>query len=104
MGFQVLLTVKFKALYVSVHSLLLNNLILLLTGVSNSVHGDIISRTLPLRMLKSHKLKHLNVSLVSVTMETMEIVTDFIFLGSKIAANGDCSHEIKRHLLLEVKL
>ena len=37
-------------------------------------------------------------------METMEIVTDFIFLGSKIAANGDCSHEIKRHLLLEVKL
>ena len=32
--------------------------------------------------------------------ETMETVTDFIFLGSKITANGDCSHEIKRHLLL----
>ena len=32
--------------------------------------------------------------------ETMETVTDFIFLGSKIPANGDCSHEIKRHLLL----
>ena len=32
--------------------------------------------------------------------ETMEIVTDFIFLGSKITANGDCSHEIRRHLLL----
>ena len=32
--------------------------------------------------------------------ETMEIVTDFIFLGSKITAHGDCSHEIKRHLLL----
>jgi len=30
----------------------------------------------------------------------MEIVTDFIFLGSKIIADGDCSHEIKRHLLL----
>ena len=29
----------------------------------------------------------------------METVTDFIFLGSKIAADGDCSHEIKRHLL-----
>ena len=29
----------------------------------------------------------------------METVTDFIFLGSKITANGDCSHEIKRHLL-----
>ena len=32
--------------------------------------------------------------------ETMETVTDFIFLGSKITAAGDCSHEIKRHLLL----
>ena len=32
--------------------------------------------------------------------ETMEIVTDFIFLGSKITADGDCSHEIKRCLLL----
>ena len=32
--------------------------------------------------------------------ETMERVTDFIFLGSKITADGDCSHEIKRHLLL----
>ena len=31
--------------------------------------------------------------------ETMEMVTDFIFLGSKITADGDCSHEIKRHLL-----
>ena len=32
--------------------------------------------------------------------ETMETVTDFIFFGSKISADGDCSHEIKRHLLL----
>ena len=32
--------------------------------------------------------------------ETVETVTDFIFLGSKITAGGDCSHEIKRHLLL----
>ena len=32
--------------------------------------------------------------------ETMETVTNFIFLGSKITADGDCSHEIKRHLLL----
>jgi len=35
--------------------------------------------------------------------ETMETVTDFIFLGSKITADGDCSHEIKRSLLLERK-
>ena len=32
--------------------------------------------------------------------ETMETVRDFIFRGSKITADGDCSHEIKRHLLL----
>ena len=32
--------------------------------------------------------------------ETVETETDFIFLGSKITADGDCSHEIKRHLLL----
>ena len=32
--------------------------------------------------------------------ETVETVGDFIFLGSKITADGDCSHEIKRHLLL----
>ena len=36
--------------------------------------------------------------------EKMETVTDFIFLGSKITADGDCSHEIKRHLLLGRKV
>ena len=36
--------------------------------------------------------------------ETMETVRDFIFLGSKISADGDCSHEIKRHLLLGRKV
>ena len=35
--------------------------------------------------------------------ETMETVTDFIFLGSKITADGDCSHEIKRCLILGIK-
>ena len=35
--------------------------------------------------------------------ETMETVTDFIFLGSKITTDGDCRHEIKRHLLLGKK-
>ena len=35
--------------------------------------------------------------------KTMETVRDFIFLGSKITANGDCSHKIKRHLLLGIK-
>ena len=36
--------------------------------------------------------------------ETVERVSDFIFLGSKITADGDCSHEIKRHLLLGRKV
>ena len=36
--------------------------------------------------------------------ETVEIVADFIFLGSKITADGDCSHGIKRHLLLGRKV
>ena len=36
--------------------------------------------------------------------ETMETVSDFIFLGSKITADGDCSHEIKRRLLLGRKV
>ena len=36
--------------------------------------------------------------------ETMETVSDFIFLGSKITADGDCSYEIKRHLLLARKV
>ena len=39
-----------------------------------------------------------------IDVETVETVTDFIFLGSKITADGDCSHEIKRRLLLGRKL
>ena len=35
-----------------------------------------------------------------IDVETMETVTDFIFFGSKTTADGDCSHEVKRHLLL----
>ena len=38
--------------------------------------------------------------ITSWQIETMETVRDFIFFGSKITADGDCSHEIKRHLLL----
>ena len=39
-----------------------------------------------------------------IDAETVETVADFIFLGSKITADGDCSHEIKRHLLLGRKV
>ena len=39
-----------------------------------------------------------------IDRKTLETVTDFIFLGSKLTADGDCSHEIKRHLLLGRKV
>ena len=41
-----------------------------------------------------------NITSWQIYGEKMEIVTEFIFLGSKITADGDCSHEIKRHFLL----
>ena len=44
------------------------------------------------------------ITLCQIDGETMETVTDFIFLGSKITADGDCSHEIKRRLLLGRKV
>ena len=53
--------------------------------------------------LNMQKTKIMATSLITswqIEGETMETVTDFIFLGSKITADGDCSHEIKRCLLL----
>ena len=44
------------------------------------------------------------ITLWEIDGETVETVSDFIFLGSKITANGDCSHEIKRRLLLGRKV
>ena len=44
------------------------------------------------------------ITLWQIDKETMEMVRDFIFLGSKITADGDCSHEIKRYLLLGRKV
>ena len=44
------------------------------------------------------------ITLGQIDGETMEMVTYFIFLGSKITAHGDCSHKIKRHLLLGRKV
>ena len=45
-----------------------------------------------------------SITSLQIEGETMEIVTDFIFLSSKITADGDCSHEIKRCLLLGRKV
>ena len=53
--------------------------------------------------LKIQKMKIMTSSSIiswQIDGETMKTVTDFIFLGSKITADGDCSHEIKRHFLL----
>ena len=53
--------------------------------------------------LNTQKPKIIAISLITsrqIEGETMKTVTDFIFLGSKITADGDCSHEIKRHLFL----
>ena len=44
------------------------------------------------------------ITLWQIDRETVETVVDFIFLGSKITADGDCSHEIKRQLLLGRKV
>ena len=44
------------------------------------------------------------ITLCQIDGETMEIVTDFIIGGPKITADGDCSHEIKRHLVLGRKV
>ena len=51
-------------------------------------------------MITKIKLIYVSITSWQIDGETMETVTDFIFLGSKITADGDCSHEIKRHLLL----
>ena len=44
------------------------------------------------------------ISLWEIDGETVVTMSDFVFWGSKITADGDCSHEIKRHLLLKEKL
>ena len=55
---------------------------------------------LKLNIQKTNVMTSSPISPWQIDGETMETVTDFIFLGSKITADGDCSHEIKRHMLL----
>ena len=59
---------------------------------------------LKLNIWKSKIMASGPITLWQIDGETMETVTDFIFLGPKITADGDCSHEIKRHLLLGRKV
>jgi len=55
---------------------------------------------LKLNIQKSKIIASSPITSWQIDRETMKTVTDFIFLGSKITADGDSSHEIKRHLLL----
>ena len=58
---------------------------------------------LKLNIQKTKIMASGSITSLQIDGETMETATDFIFLGSKITAAGDCSYEIKRHLLLERK-
>ena len=55
---------------------------------------------LKLNIQKTKIMAYGSITSWQIDGETVETVADFIFLGSKITADGDCSHEIKRHLLL----
>ena len=56
--------------------------------------------SLKLNIQKTKTMASSPITSWQIDEETMETVRNFIFLGSKITADGDCSHEIKRHLLL----
>ena len=58
---------------------------------------------LKLNIQKTKIMASGSITLWEIDGETVETVSDFIFWGSKITADGDCSHEIKRHFLLERK-
>ena len=70
------------------------------------VKGESEKVGLKLNIQKTKIMASIMVSITSwqIDGETMEIMTDFILGGSKITADGDCSHEIKRHLLLGRKV
>ena len=59
---------------------------------------------LKLNIQKTKIMASCSITSWQIDGETMETVSDFIFLGSKITTDGDCSHEIKRRLLLERKV
>ena len=65
--------------------------------------GESEKAHLKLNIQKAKIMASGSITLQQIDGETMETVTDFIFLGSKITVDGDCSHEIKRLFLLERK-
>ena len=59
---------------------------------------------LKLKIKKTKIMAPTPITLVQIEGGKVEVLTDFLFLGSKITAGADCSHEIKRHLPLKEKL
>ena len=68
------------------------------------VKGESEKVGLKLKFQKTKIMAPSNITSWQIDGETVETVADFIFLGSKIPADGDCSHEIKRRLLLGRKV
>ena len=87
------------------------NLFLPLSVSSGSIHSLVYSSITPLSMKKVVRLKIKKTKIIAsgpmtlwqIDGETVETVRDFILGGSKITADGDCNHEIKRRLLLRRK-
>ena len=71
-----------------------------LKGLLMKVKEEIENVGLKLNIQKTKIVVSSPITSWQIDGETVETVSDFIFLGSKITADGDCSHEIKRHLLL----
>ena len=67
---------------------------------SEKVKEDSEKVGLKLNIQKTKIMACGSITIWQIDRETIETVRDFIFLGSKITADGDCSHEMKRHLLL----
>ena len=78
----------------------------MLSGLRKRIHNylDILYIGLKLNIQKTKIMASGPITSWQIDGETVETVADFIFLGFKITADGDCSHEIKRHLLLGRKV
>ena len=74
-----------------------------LNNIFMKVKGKREKPNLKLNIQKTKIMASSSITSWQIGGETMERETDFIFLGSKITADGDCGHEIKRHLLLGSK-
>ena len=75
-----------------------------LNSLLMNVKEEIKKFGLKLNIQKTKIMASSPITLWQIDGETVETVSDFIFVGSKIAADGDCSHEIKRRLLLRRKV